>query len=108
MGRMLIALGFVLIFGLLLGRGMLKRLDHDEHQFVASGALLARQRAIPYRDYPYFHMPYLVFIYGMIYKLSDHLLLAARLVSIACECLTVLLASWIAYRAHRGQAIADR
>src|SRR3982751_2501664 len=45
----------------LLGLSLFKRLDHDEHQFIASAALLARRGLLPYRDYPYFHMPHMVF-----------------------------------------------
>ena len=66
------------LFALLFGAAMSKRLDHDEHQFVASGALLARQSLLPYRDFPYFHMPYLVGLYALFFRASDHLLLAAR------------------------------
>lgn len=73
---------FVLAAVLLLVMG--KALDHDEHQFVASGALLARRSLLPYRDYPYFHTPILVLVYGGLFRLSDHLLLTARLFCGAC------------------------
>jgi 4-amino-4-deoxy-L-arabinose transferase-like glycosyltransferase len=58
-----------------------RRLDHDEHQFVASAALLARHAELPYRDYPYFHTPGLVFVDALLFRFTNHLLLAARLVS---------------------------
>src|SRR5258706_11870815 len=64
--------------------GMSKPLDHDEHQFVAAGALLARRGLLPYRDYPYFHMPNLVFVDALLFRFTGHLLLAARAVSIVC------------------------
>src|SRR5205085_8843685 len=65
---------------LLLSRSMHHDLDHDEHQFVASAALLARRGLLPYRDYPYFHTPGLVFVYAAIFKTcTSHLLLGARL-----------------------------
>src|SRR5437868_2817504 len=74
---------FLLMVGLLLlGLSMTKRLDHDEHQFIASGVLWARRGLLPYRDYPYFHMPYMVFVYGLLFKLSDHLLLVARVFTV--------------------------
>src|SRR5436853_6215645 len=81
-----------IIVGLLLvAHGLFRELDHDEHQFVASGALLARHGLLPYRDYPYFHVPYLVFIYAAIFSATDHLLLAASLCSIFCSIATIVL-----------------
>src|SRR5690349_6190270 len=58
---------------ILLGLSLCKRLDHDEHQFIASATLLARRGLLPYRDYPYFHMPHMVFIYAALFRFSDHL-----------------------------------
>ena len=75
--RFLILFSALTILLLLFARAMFKRLDHDEHQFIASAALLARRSLLPYRDYPHFHMPYLIVIYAMLLKLTDHLLLAA-------------------------------
>src|SRR5881392_3436095 len=53
------------IFLLLMSISVAHPLDHDEHQFIASGALLARRGLLPYRDYPYFHLPNLVLIRKM-------------------------------------------
>jgi hypothetical protein len=78
--------------------GMTKPLDHDEHQFVAAGALLARRGLLPYRDYPYFHMPNLVFVDALLFRCSDHLLLAARAVSILCGFATAAVLSGLARR----------
>src|SRR3954470_9477005 len=58
------------VFTVMLARAMSKPLDHDEHQFIASGALLARRGLLPYRDYPYFHMPYLAGAYALLFRLS--------------------------------------
>jgi hypothetical protein len=63
--------------------GLSAPLDHDEHQFVASGMLLARDGLLPYRDYPYHHLPYLTFLYALVFSLTDHVLLAARITSVA-------------------------
>lgn len=71
-----------LVFPIVLGLGMTKGLNHDEHQHVAAGALVAREGLIPYRDFPYFHTPYLPFAYAAIFRTSDHLLTGARLLSI--------------------------
>lgn len=74
---------------LLIGLAMFKHVDHDEHQFVASGALLARRGLLPYRDYPYFHLPNLAFVYAALDRLSSDLLLNARLFNCACSALTL-------------------
>jgi hypothetical protein len=57
-----LAAGAALLVGALLllwGLNMRRGLNHDEHQFVASGALLARNGLLPYRDFVYFHVPLL-------------------------------------------------
>jgi hypothetical protein len=73
---------------------MLKHLQNDEHQFVASGALLARHWTLPYRDYPYFHMPNLVLIYAALFKATDYLLLSSRMVSVVCAALALGAICW--------------
>ena len=82
-----LALLLVLVWGLNMRRG----LNHDEHQFVASGALIAREGLLPYRDFPYFHVPSLSFLYALLFRATDYLLLAARSVSILCSWLTLVL-----------------
>ena len=79
------------VFVALFARSMFYPLSHDEHQFIAGGALLARHGALPYKDFSYNHMPYLAFIYGAVFMASDHLLLAARLISVVCAWLTLVL-----------------
>ncbi|HEX4792582.1 MAG TPA: hypothetical protein VH370_02260 [Humisphaera sp.] len=85
-----------------------KALDHDEHQFVASGALLARRSLLPYRDYPYFHTPNLVFVYGLLFKRFSYLLLTARLFSAACALAAVLAVFALAMKAFGQHAFAIR
>ena len=70
---------------------MQRPLIHDEHQFVAPAALLVEEGWLPYLDLPHFHMPYLVFAYGGLFLASDHLLMTARLLSVACAWLTLVL-----------------
>jgi hypothetical protein len=77
---------FVLIFSKSMGRG----LNFDENVFVASAALWSRAGLMPYRDFHYNHLPTLLFIDGLLFKLSDHLLLIARVFS--CICAAVLVA----------------
>ncbi len=62
--------------------------SHDEHQHIAAGVLLARDGLLPYRDFAYFHVPYLVYVYGLLFALTDHYLLASRVFSAVCAALT--------------------
>jgi hypothetical protein len=82
------------------------KLNHDEHQFVASAALLAREGLLPYRDFPYFHTPNLVGIYALLFQLTDHLLLAARLFSTVCAWLAGLVLFGFAWRRSSSLAFA--
>jgi hypothetical protein len=53
-------LAAVIILGAMLvlaGTALPRELDHDEHQFVASGVLLTRSGLLPYIDYPTFTYP---------------------------------------------------
>ncbi len=100
----IVALFFAALFVLLFAANVQKPLDHDEHQFVASGALLAERGLLPYRDYAYFHVPNLAFVYAALFGTSRHYLLAARLFSTVCAWLGLILVFAIAYRlfhAHR-------
>jgi hypothetical protein len=81
--RVLTLLLVIVAGGLLLfARGMDRDLNHDEHQFLAPGALLQRQGAVPYRDYPMFHVPNLTYIYGSLLQFTDHYVLAAKSLSV--------------------------
>lgn len=88
---------FVCIFLILLSRSVQKGYNHDEHQFVASGKVLADKSLLPYRDYPYFQMPNLVFVYASIFKFFDHILLGARVFNVVCEVLTFGLIFGVAF-----------
>ena len=96
-GKLLMTVGAVLfvIFAFLLicNRSMLVSDNHDEHQFMASGYLLATKGLLPYRDYPYFHMPNLIFVYALIDKLTGFKLLYTRIFSALFGTLTVALLS---------------
>lgn len=99
-----------LFTAMVLGGSALERpLDHDEHQFVAAGAVTARTGRLPYLDYPYFHTPYLVFVHAAAFGLTDRLLAAARLSSAACTLALLVLLYVLARRRapHRpGVAVA--
>ncbi len=86
-----VALWFAGIFLLLLGLAMRRTFNHDEHQFVVSAALIAREGLLPYRDFPYFHVPTLSLLYALVYQFTDFLLLGARWVSVVASWLLMVL-----------------
>ena len=92
-----------LVFPIVLGVAMTKGLNHDEHQHIAAGALLAREGLLPYMDFPHFHTPYLAFIYAALFRVTDHLLLAARLFSAVCASTMVGLVGSAGYALLRGR-----
>ncbi len=85
----------------ILSLGMTKSLSHDEHQHVAAGALVAREGLLPYRDFPHLHTPYLAFVYALLFRTTDHLLLAARLFSVACAAAMVGVLGTVAHGLFR-------
>jgi len=97
-------LALLLAACLIFSHSMSESVDHDEHQFVAGSALLARRGLLPYRDYPYLHTPYGVFADAAAFRLagpSAKLLLTARLVSAACGfAMVALLASAVSSAYH--------
>ena len=95
----LAAVALPLVFTL----GMTQGLNHDENQHIAAGALVAREGLLPYRDFPHFHTPYLAFIYGLLFHATDHLLLAARLFTIACATASVGLVGAATAHAFRAR-----
>jgi hypothetical protein len=84
-------LWFALLFLLLVGLAMRRHFNHDEHQFVASAAVIAQYGLLPYRDFPYFHVPNLSFLYALVFQFTDFLLLGARMVSSVSSWLLMVL-----------------
>ncbi|MDB6154076.1 MAG: hypothetical protein JWL90_2529 [Chthoniobacteraceae bacterium] len=73
-------------------------LNHDEHQFLAPGALLANDSLLPFRDYPIFHLPNLTFVYAALDRLTGRPIFSAKLFSVCCSWVTGVLLVAIAYR----------
>ena len=94
---------FLAIFILLLSKALNAELNHDEHQFVASGKLLADQFSFPYIDYPFHHMPNLAIIYGVLFKLTNFSLLSARVLSVTCATLSAGILFYITYQHFNSQ-----
>ena len=99
----------VFCFGalLLLNANMHKGLSHDEHMYVAAGALIA-EGLVPYRDFPYFQMPYLPFAYALLPEYEEHFLLTARLFSTLCGWLLLGLIFAEGWRIVEGRNTALR
>ena len=97
-----------LMFVVLCAIAMSRGLSVDEQQFVASGAVLAREGLLPYRDYPFFHTPNLSFVYALLFRCTDYLLLSARLLSVLCALLGLILISAKMWRSLFGHSGAFR
>ena len=76
---------FLCVVLVLFSRAVMLNISHDEYQFVASGQLFNAHFLVPYRDYPYLHMPYMPFVNGILFFLTGRSLLAARLINSAFE-----------------------
>lgn len=75
-------------------------LNHDEHQFMASAYMVARHGLQPYRDFAYFHMPNLVYVYSLFF-FTPTPFLTARLFNGLCAfglCLVVFLVARSRFR----------
>jgi 4-amino-4-deoxy-L-arabinose transferase-like glycosyltransferase len=95
------------LFSLVLNTSRAVRADysHDEDQFITSARLLLDEGLLPYRDYPYFHTPYLIFIYALLFAVAgDFNLLAARLFSAFCAAASVMLVFWIVLTFFRNHS----
>jgi len=83
-------------------------LSHDEHQHLAAGVLFAKDGLLPYRDFPYFHVPYLVYAYGLLFQFTDQFFLASRFFSAACAALTGGAVFAIAWRLFPARSFPQR
>ena len=98
-GRWVGAVAIILVaWFLLFARGVDRDLNHDEHQFLAPGAILAWQGAQPYRDYPLFHLPNAIFAYAATTGLTGDVILGAKLWSILSSCALVAMVVFVAMR----------
>ncbi len=104
--RALVAISFLAIVLLLLARAFARDLNHDEEQFIAPPALLLHGGLLPYRDYPCFHTPDLIFVFAALFATTTHYLLAARAFNAFCAALLLLLL--FAFAVRRFRALAER
>lgn len=99
----LFALFFVAAMPFVITRAMTSPPSHDEDQHIAAGALVARDGLLPYRDFPCLHTPNLALLYGVIFRGTDYLMLAARLVSAISAAAVVGLVATIAWTIFRDR-----
>ena len=78
-------------------------LNHDEHQFIAPGALLSRHGLLPFRDYPIFHLQNLSFVYAALDRLSSHFILATKSFSVLCATMVATLIAGVCARHQNGR-----
>ena len=77
-------------------------LSHDEHQFVVGGWLLGEHGLLPYRDFPFHHVPNLLFLYALLGRITPALLWNARMVSVLLGVGTFGLIFAFARQRHDG------
>ncbi|MCX6048415.1 MAG: hypothetical protein NT075_25205 [Chloroflexi bacterium] len=92
------------MFAFLFGLSMHRRFSHDEHQFIASAVLVAREHLEPYRDFAYFHVPNQTYLWALFYHFTDHYLLVARLFCAVCGWLLLVVIFVVAWQLWRGYA----
>ncbi len=98
----------LVMFALLFGLSMHRRFSHDEHQFIASAVLVAREHLEPYRDFAYFHVPNQTYLWALFYHFTDHYLLIARLFCAVCGWLLLVVIFAVALQLWRGYAMRIR
>ena len=97
--RWLVFVGIAaIVFVLSFSRGMTRSFNHDEHQFVTPAVLLTQDGLLPYRDYPYFHMPNQVYLYAALTWWTPYKLLVARIIQVLCGTAIAVLLFATAWR----------
>jgi 4-amino-4-deoxy-L-arabinose transferase-like glycosyltransferase len=94
---------FLVLIGLLFSHALARPLARDEEQFVSAGALLLRDGFLPYRHYPFFHMPNLALIFAGLFWTNDFLLLTARCFNATAAALLLILLFVTVTRRFRAQ-----
>ena len=89
---------FVAAGVLVFAKSMAKEMNSDEHPFIATAVLWSRNGLLPYRDFHYNHLPTLLMIFGLLFKGTDHLLLAARGFNCVCAAAVVATLFYVAYQ----------
>ncbi len=75
------AVVFTVFFQDHVAASLARQVFRDEHQFIASAVVWGRQDAWPYLDFPYFHVPYLIPVYWLLFSQGPNLLEGARIMN---------------------------
>ena len=108
LARILTVVFLLTVLTACLSLGMLKVLNHDEHQFVAPAKLLATKGFLPYSGCPYLHTPNLVLVDALVFAFTDYALLSARLLSVASAFTLLVVLFVVARQCFREQAPVPR
>ena len=87
---------------------MFRNLNHDEHVYVASSLYWLQHGDLPYRDFPHLHLPNLMFVYSLLYIVTDYYLLAARAFSTFCGWLLLVVIYMLPFQLWRDRSRWDR
>lgn len=85
-----ISIVFLIISVFLVSQALNKRINHDEDQYIACAELI-KDGYVPYHDFYYHHLPFLPYIYAGLFCFTSHLVLSARLFSVFCVLIYLLL-----------------
>lgn len=81
--KFLVIILFAYIFQAAFVRSMYNYTDHDDNPYIAGAKITHEEGLLPYKDYRLIHMPYYVFAYSAILKLTPSLTFTARIISLA-------------------------
>lgn len=94
----LFTLTITFVFLILFSIAVTEGLSHDEYQFISSGQLLAERGLLPYLNYPFLHMPYIVAINALLAKLSTYDFLAIRVFNAITGTISAIILIYLARR----------
>ena len=95
----------LLLFGVLLfnlSLAVRASYSRDENLYI-SGAYLFSQGLVPYRDFYYTHLPYLLPLQALSFRFTHYLILAGRMISALCAAAVAGLVFWATQRASPEQ-----
>lgn len=81
-----------------LARTLDRDLNHDEHQFLAPAALVGRDGLLPWKDFPLYHLPNLVYAYAATDRLAGDLVLGAKLLNFVASAAVIVAIMALAAR----------
>jgi 4-amino-4-deoxy-L-arabinose transferase-like glycosyltransferase len=93
--RMMVALVFLYIVVAAFYQSVSHPFGYDEDQFFASAFAVAKCGLLPYVDFPYFHMPNLIYGYAPLFLFFSHPFLMARFLTALCGVAIAILVFFV-------------